>query len=164
MVKKSVKEKFRKPNINDGAEVWKLIKRTEVLDLNSSYSYLMWCSYFSDTSVVLEIDDRVVGFVSAFIKQSSPDTLFVWQIVVDETERGKGLASKMLHHLLKRESCKGIKYIEATVSPSNTQSIRLFEGLARKLNTHIKVTEFLKSADFPEDGHEEELKHQIGPF
>jgi len=164
IINKDLVQKFRKPNLDDGAEVWKLIKRTAVLDLNSSYSYLMWCKYFSDTSVIIEVNDDVVGFVSAFIKPSSPNTLFVWQVVVDKVMRGKGLASKMIHHLLARESCEDIKYIEATVSPSNIPSRKLFHGLAKELRTDIKVSKCFVSKDFPEKGHEDELTHQIGPF
>lgn len=156
--------KLRKPNLDDGAKVWNLIKKTEVLDLNSSYSYFIWCSFFSDTSVVYEVGDEIVGFVSAFINPLSSDLLFVWQVAVDEDEQGQGLASKMLHHLLDRESCKDVQYIAATVSPSNIPSQRLFQRLARELNTDIKVSEFLKTSDFPETGHEDELTYQIGPF
>src|SRR5699024_502549 len=54
-------ETLRAPTLDDGADVWTLIKETGVLDLNSSYSYLMWCTNFSDTSVVIETDDEIVG-------------------------------------------------------------------------------------------------------
>lgn len=124
----------------------------------------MWCNYFSDTSVIIEIDNEVVGFVSGFIKPTSPEVLFVWQVAVAESQRGKGFASKMLHHILEREVCEDIRYVEATVSPSNTPSQKLFRGLARKLETKIHVSECFNSNDFPEKGHEDELTHQIGPF
>lgn len=155
---------FREPNSDDGAEVWKLIKSTGVLDLNSSYSYLMWCNYFSDTSMIVEEDNKIVGFVSGFVKPTSPDRLFVWQVAVAESQRGKGLASKMLESLLEREACEGIHYVEATISPSNIPSSKLFHRLARKLETEIEVSECFVAEDFPEQGHEDELTHQIGPF
>src|SRR5699024_12005150 len=70
-----------------GSEVWKLIKETGVLDLNSSYSYLMWCSYFNDTSIIIESNEKVVGFVSGFVKPSSPNRLFIWQVARSEERR-----------------------------------------------------------------------------
>jgi len=164
IVKDSSGAVFREPCLEDGSEVWKLIKETGVLDLNSSYSYLMWCSYFNDTSIIIESNEKVVGFVSGFVKPSSPNRLFIWQVAVAESERGKGFASKMLHHLLKRNSCEGIEYIETTISPSNIASQKLFQGLARDLKTDIKVSECFSTNDFPEKGHEDELMHQIGPF
>lgn len=155
---------FRKPTLEDGSAVWKLVKSTGVLDLNSSYSYLMWCQNFGQTSVVVEQDDEIVGFVSGFIKPEKPDRLFIWQVAVDESQRGKGLASKMLQHILERDSCQNVHFVEATVTPSNIASQKLFRRLARNLDTHIHVSKCFGADDFPEEGHEDELTHEIGPF
>ncbi len=162
--KEATLETFRKPSSEDGAEVWKLVKNTRILDLNSSYSYLMWCSHFSETSVIVEENKEIIGFISGFIKPTSPNQLFIWQVAVAESARGKGLASKMLHHLLSRESCANINYIETTVSPSNIPSQKLFHGLARDLGSEIHVSTGFTENDFPEQGHEDEWLHQIGPF
>src|SRR5699024_8072805 len=86
--------------------------------------------------------------VSGFVKPSSPNRLFIWQVAVAESERGKGFASKMLHHLLKRNSCEGIEYIETTISPSNIASQKLFHGLARDLKIDIKVSECFRMKNF----------------
>lgn len=159
---------FSKPDKEDGADVWEMIKETEVLDLNSSYSYVMWCEIFSDTSVVVKDEEgKVVGFVSGFIHPDTPDTLFIWQIAVDESARGQGLATRMLFKLLEREQENEIRYVEATVTPSNIPSRRLFQGLAKKLDTNCLITEFFSSDDFPKEektDHEDELKFRIGPF
>lgn len=162
--KKDSTDTLREPNQEDGAGVWELIKSIGVLDLNSSYSYLMWCENFSETSVVIEVDKEIVGFVSGYIKPDEPDILFVWQVAVSETQRGKGSAYKMLHHILERDACKDIRYVEATVSPSNIPSQKLFQGLARNLDAKIEVSTCFTSEDFPEKGHEDELSHHIGPF
>ncbi|HIS29672.1 MAG TPA: diaminobutyrate acetyltransferase [Candidatus Avamphibacillus intestinigallinarum] len=155
---------FRKPTLEDGAQVWELVKSTGVLDLNSSYQYLMWCQYFSDTSVVVEQNGKIVGFISGFTNPKQTNTLFVWQVAVHESQRGKGLATKMLHYILDQDACKTINYVEATISPSNIPSQKLFQGLARDLNTDIKVSDCFKASDFPETGHEDEDSHLIGPF
>lgn len=155
---------FRKPLKDDGADVWELIKNTGVLDLNSSYSYLMWCEFFADTSIVIEHKENIVGFVSGFIQPSAPDTLFIWQVVVDEAERGKGLATRMLLQLVKRFTDGGLQYLEATVTPSNIPSQQLFRGLAEKLNTRCTVSECFSTDDFPEDEHEAEMIYRVGPF
>ncbi|MBY7143180.1 diaminobutyrate acetyltransferase [Virgibacillus sp. NKC19-3] len=155
---------FRKPNKDDGAAVWELIKQTGVLDLNSSYSYLMWCEIFSETSIVTEREGETVGFISGFIHPDTPNTLFIWQVAVNESERGNGLGTKMLFQLLNREHCGAIEYVEATVSPSNTPSRNLFQGLAQKLKTHCEVDDYFSSNDFPGEGHEDELLFKIGPI
>lgn len=155
---------FRNPNKNDGAAVWELIKHTGVLDLNSSYSYLMWCEIFSETSIVAIKDKETVGFISGFIHPDTPNTLFIWQVAVNESERGKGLGTKMLFQLLNRTTCEDVSYVEATVSPSNTASKHLFKGLAMKLDTSCLVGDYFSSDDFPREGHEDELLFKIGPI
>ena len=157
---------FRKPTKDDGAAVWQLIKDTEVLDLNSSYSYLMWCEVFSETSIVADRDGRTVGFISGFINPDSQDSLFIWQVAVNASERGKGLATSMLRELLKRSATSRVDFIEATVSPSNIPSQSLFEGLAKKLDTNCHISDYFTSEDFPDEDeeHEDELLFKIGPI
>ncbi|WP_338044663.1 diaminobutyrate acetyltransferase [Oceanobacillus jordanicus] len=154
---------FRNPVKKDGAAVWELIKHTGVLDLNSSYSYLMWCDIFSDTSVVAIDGRKVCGFISGYLHPKKTDTLFIWQVAVHESGRGKGLATSMLRNILKRTVCDEVRYIEATVSPSNIASTNLFKGLARDLDTNCLITDYFSSMDFPQDGHEDELLFKIGP-
>ncbi len=161
---------FRKPEKEDGAEVWRLIKQTGNLDLNSSYSYLMWCEVFSESSIIAFGglgEKRPVGFVSGFIHPEKPDTLFIWQVAVHESQRGKGLATKMLNQLLERDCCEQVKYIEATVGQSNTPSNNLFLGLARKFKSNYKISKYFESDDFPEseeEAHETEWLYRIGPI
>ncbi|PAV27970.1 diaminobutyrate acetyltransferase [Virgibacillus profundi] len=157
---------FRKPNKEDGASAWELVKHTGNLDLNSSYSYIMWCEIFSDTSIVVvrKETQKVIGFISGFIHPDQPDTLFIWQVAVHSSERGNGLATKMLLQLLDRDACEGVHYVEATVSPSNSPSKRLFLGLARKFETNWKISDYITTDDFPGTGHEDEMLFKIGPL
>lgn len=124
----------------------------------------MWCEFFPDTSVVVEHQERIVGFVSGFIQPAAPDTLFIWQVAVDESERGKGLATHMLFRLLRQSTCERVLFLEATVTPSNIPSQQLFLGLADKLQTRCEVSECFSTDDFPEVGHEPEFVYRIGPI
>lgn len=164
IIKEKMAVNIRRPDLSDGAAVWELIKNTKILDVNSSYSYLLWCRNFSETTVVIEANDEIIGFISGFINPAAPNRLFIWQVAVAEVGRGQGLATKMLHHLLEREACEDVQYIETTISPSNIPSQKLFRRLARDLKTDVQVSEYFVSDDFPEDGHEDELLHEIGPF
>lgn len=155
---------FRKPRKEDGANIWKLIKDTGNLDLNSAYCYLMLCELFPNTCVVAEQDRKIVGFLSAFQQPDAMDVIFVWQVAVDQSQRGKGLGTALIKELLQRKACVGIRYVEATVSPSNGASQSLFKRLARSLETECQVTECFSSVHFPVTGHEDELTYRIGPF
>ncbi|WP_228548393.1 diaminobutyrate acetyltransferase [Sporosarcina obsidiansis] len=155
---------FRIPTVEDGKLIWQLIKDTQVLDLNSSYSYLLWADQFSDTSIVVEKNGKIVGFISGFIQPKAQDTLFIWQVAVDESARGQRLASRMLQGILQSQSCRRIRYLEATVTPSNIPSTRLFKGLARDLQTDCVITDGYTEDQFPSGAHESEKLFRIGPF
>ncbi|MBM4761648.1 diaminobutyrate acetyltransferase [Bacillus sp. B15-48] len=156
--------RFRQPSKEDGAKMWELIKYTETMDLNSAYSYLMLSHYFSDTCVIAEDENQIIGFVSAFRPPQADDTIFVWQVAVNDKYRGEGIGKKLLNELLNRESCKKVRFLEATVSPSNIASQSLFKGLARTLECPCEVSDCFPEHLFPEPGHEAEQTYRIGPF
>ncbi len=153
---------FRSPKISDGVRLWEIARDSKVLDLNSSYSYILWCRDFAHTSVVSDVDGRAVGFVTGYIRQDSPTTFFVWQVAVDADQRGKGLAGRMLHNLMDRLTPQGITHLETTISPDNEASIALFTALARKRGTEIRKSELFAPNDFP-DSHEAEELYTVGP-
>lgn len=154
--------KFRKPQISDGVRLWEIARDSRVLDLNSSYSYVLWCRDFAATTVVSDIDGRAVGFVTGYIRQDAPRTLFVWQVAVDADQRGKGLAGRMLMELLDRLEPQGITHLETTISPDNEASIATFTSLARKRGTDIVKSDLFAPNDFP-DSHEAEELYTVGP-
>lgn len=154
-----------KPAASDGQDAWKLVKESAVLDLNSVYCYIMLCDYYADTCALARSDGgEPVGYLSACIPPGKPDTLFVWQIAVARTHRGRGLGTQLLTEVLNRASCAGVRYIEATISPSNTASRSLFHRLAERLKTTVCESEGYSSELFPEGLHEDEKLFRIGPF
>ncbi|MGP4063181.1 diaminobutyrate acetyltransferase [Halobacillus sp. H74] len=155
---------FSEPEKADGAAVYEMIESIPILDLNSSYSYLLWCEFFSETSVIVNDGKETVGFISGFINPTSPDTLFIWQVAVAETERGQGLATKMIDSILNRQVCQGVEYVEATVSPSNQPSQKLFKGFAEKKNVSCDISVCFEEDDFPGEEHEQENTFRIGPL
>lgn len=155
---------FVNPTIDDGAEMWELVKQSGGLDLNSPYSYLMMVKFFNKTCIVAKQGEKIAGFVTAFMLPEKHDTVFVWQIGVDREFRGQGIGTKILNALLTSDVCKNVKYLEATISPSNYGSQSLFKGLAQKLNTKYIISECFSEKWFPEGGHEKEETYRIGPF
>ncbi|WP_281975840.1 diaminobutyrate acetyltransferase [Halobacillus litoralis] len=155
---------FSEPEKSDGAAVYEMIEAIPILDLNSSYSYLLWCEFFSETSVIVNEGKETVGFISGFINPTSPDTLFIWQVAVAETERGQGLATKMIDSILNRQVCQSVEYVEATVSPSNQPSQKLFKGFAEKKNVSCDISVCFEEDDFPGEEHEQENTFRIGPL
>ena len=146
---------IRHPEKKDGLAIYRLVKKTKVLDVNSSYLYNLIGEHFSKTSLVITDKNSVVGFISGYLLPDKPDTLFIWQVGLDESLRGKGMAKKLVTKLIQIHS-DTITTVHTTVSPSNVPSNKLFDSIAKEFNTTIEHETFLDQSDF-EAGHEEEI-------
>lgn len=104
--------------------------------------------------MVVQYQNKLVGFVSGYRLPDNPKALFIWQVGVDDSMRGRGLAKKMIKTLL--DSVGNIETIHTTVSPSNVPSNKLFDSIAKEYGTTIEHQTFLSEDDF-EAGHEEEI-------
>lgn len=154
---------IRTPDKNDAKKVYNLIKKTKILDVNSEYLYLLQTTHFKDTCCVAEFNKEIVGFVSSYIHPQHSDILFVWQVAVDDALRGKNMAGQIIKHLLGRELLKGINYIYTTISPNNKASQRVFQKLAKEMNTIVEEETMFEIKDF-HNAHEDEILYKIGPL
>lgn len=154
---------FRSATPADGSEMWKFVQEAGILELNPSYAYILLCQHFGDTCLVAEKDGEMVGFVLAYVPPKQSDTVFVWQVGVSRKVRGKGVGYKLLRHLLALDGCRHVRFLEASVTPSNKASQNLFRAFARKSGTKCRKLPFFPSEFFPET-HEAELLYRIGPL
>ena len=152
---------FRPPTAADGHRMWEIARDSGVLDLNSSYAYVLWGAEFAKSSIVVEVEGRVVGFVTGFIRASEPDTIFVWQVGVDADQRGKGLAARLLHGLMDRTGKEqGTVRLRTTISPGNEASKRTFGAVARDRGMTLTSEDYL-GAELLGEGHEQEDLYTI---
>lgn len=154
---------LRAPTAKDGRALYRLAKSAGGLDVNSEYAYLLLGMHFSNTCVIAEKNDEPLGFVSAYILPEHPDTLFIWQIAIDQAHRKRGLATAMLKDIIGRDICRSVHHLQASITPSNSASQNLFASLARDLGSEIKRLSFFNAELFSEN-HEEEFLVHIGPF
>lgn len=156
---------LRMPTLEDGMSVFRLIQRCPPLDTNSSYCNFLQSGHFSSTSVAAEDDGKLVGFISGYILPDRPDTLFIWQVAVDEDARGLGLASQMLSHILSRPNCQDVHYLETTITEDNHPSWALFKRLSKRMDTEFGSTAAWLDKQAHFDGeHDSESLIRIGPF
>lgn len=143
--------------------MWQLATES-TLDDNSPYAYVLWGDHFSSTSrVALDTDDNVIGFVMGHRIPDRPDCLFVWQIGVADAFRGHGIASELLDGLW--ASVDGVKFLEATVTPSNSASDRLFRSFASRHGGEQSRGLAYNDELFPlGSSHEAEYLYRIGPI
>ncbi|MEU6643129.1 diaminobutyrate acetyltransferase [Saccharomonospora sp. NPDC046836] len=151
------------PSRDDGAALWRIARDSQKLDLNSSYAYLLWCHDFADTSVVARVGGNVAGFVIGYRRPGAPEAALVWQVAVDDAQRGRGLAGKMLDALFGRLVRQGVRYLDTTITPDNEASHRLFESFAKRWNASLERSEIFAADQFP-DEHEPEELFRIGPL
>ena len=153
------------PSAEDAAAVHELISRCKPLDLNSTYAYLLLCHHFADTCVVARRENQLVGFISGYVLPNDPQTFFVWQVAVHPDARGAQLGVRMLEHLLRsKRVATAARFMETTVSPSNTASRRMFQRFADEISASIEQQMLFDRSAFGNEEHEEEVLLKIGPF
>lgn len=142
--------------------MWRLATES-TLDDNSPYAYVLWTDAYASTSrVAVDEADHPVAFVMGFRKPEQPDCLFVWQIGVAPHVRGRGVASVLLDGLW--ADVQDLRYLEATVTPSNEASDRLFRSFAARHSGALERTLAYGEEHFPAGGHEAEFRYRIGPI
>lgn len=161
---------LRRPEVPDGAAMWRLARDSGALDTNSPYSYALWCRDFAGTSIVGAVDGRVVAFVTGYVRPEAPDTLFVWQVAVERAHRCRGLGRRMLLTLFAEVAGRlGVTHLEATVTPDNAPSRRMFEVFAAAnsagLHRHVlfRGDELMADGTEPAQPPEDEVLLRIGP-
>ncbi|WP_236241212.1 MULTISPECIES: diaminobutyrate acetyltransferase [unclassified Streptomyces] len=154
------------PRVEDGAAIWRIARDSRVLDLNSSYSYLLWCRDFAATSLVARESPggEPVAFVTGYVRPDRPGTLVVWQVAVDHGHRGRGLAAGLLEALASRLADRGVHTVETTVTPDNVPSDRLFTAFAERRGASLERRVLFDGGLFPEGTHEPEVLYRITPI
>ncbi len=106
----------------------------------------------------------MLGFVSGYMIPNKPCTLFIWQVVVSVQARGCGLATRMLHELIRRGQREEVRYVETTITRDNEASWALFRKAAKAFGAPLET-----SVAFDKDKHfqgEHDTEHllRIGPI
>lgn len=140
--------------------MWRIARDSQELDLNTSYAYLLWARDFAATSVVAVVDDEPVGFVSGYVRPDDPKTFMVWQVAVDSSQRGKGLARRMLDFLV---ADGAVDALETTITADNDASIALFTSFGKAHGASVDRGPLFTAEMFP-DGHDAELLFRIAPL
>lgn len=154
---------FEPPTVQDGERLWQLARESRTLDVNSRYSYLLWCRDYAATSIVARHEGEVVGFITGYRRPNSPGTLFIWQVAVADSHRRQGLARRMLDQLVARLLPGGVTELEATVTPDNLASTRLFTSFAEARGARLTRDE-LFSGQLLGEGHLAEILFRIEPL
>lgn len=125
---------------------------------------MLQCTDFADTCVVAERDGGIVGWLSGYRPPSAPDRIFVWQVAVDPSARGEGLALQMLDALIARPAAAGATSLTTTITAANKASWALFTAFARRHGaTLTKAVRFERDAHLG-SAHDTECEARIAPL
>jgi L-2,4-diaminobutyric acid acetyltransferase len=159
---------LRPPRGTDAIAIRDLVAETGVLDLNSTYAYLLLATDFAETSIVAEVSGKLQGFITGYRPPPRPDVLFVWQVAVASTAQRGGLAAAMLDNLVHRVRARrggGPLTVEATVSAGNVRSRAFFGAFARRHGVPLHEQVHFTAGQLDPDGaHEDEPLLTIGPI
>jgi L-2,4-diaminobutyric acid acetyltransferase len=151
----------RRPGVADGAACWQLACASGIRSVNARYAYLLWARDFHETSAVAWRRGGVVGFVTGFRRPEQPSTLYIWQIVVAEPVRGRGVGAAMLDVLVDR--LPDVGHVEATVASDDPPAQALFAGFAARRGAAV-ARSLLFGPDLLGRNHPPEVLVRVGPL
>lgn len=152
---------FRSPTAKDGYAINQLVSDNPPLDRNSVYCNLMQCLHFANTCVVVTHQDVLVAFMTGYVKPEALDTLFIWQMAVSSSVRGRGLAGRMLEQLVERNP---VKFIETTITANNRSSDAVFRRFAKTVGAEIHQQVLFDRDSHFHGEHDSEVLYRIGPM
>lgn len=152
---------FRTPVRSDGQRIHELVSLCPPLDENSAYCNFLQSIHFQKTCILAEQQDDILGFISAYRKPDKPSELFIWQVAVHPSARGKGLAFGMLKQLISQENLQDIEAIETTITRNNQGSWNLFKKFDRANGQQGQVSTFLDETRHFDGQHETEYLYRI---
>ena len=122
----------------DSANLRAFINECKPLGLNTGIAYWMLGRYFNNTCFVLEENNKIVGFATAIISPTKPDTLFFWQLGISANLRGKNYSFLLIDKIVSAAKEFQCKYIEFTIFPNNIASIKTVTSYAKRNNIMLK--------------------------
>lgn len=146
---------IKTPTLKDGVAIWRMVKASNKLDVNSTYLYCLLSDHFAQTCAIAYHQYQPVAFVTAYRLPQRPNVLFVWQIAVEQAYRGQGIALQLLEFLSRQAWFSTISEVQATISPSNDASAALFKKFAQQHQSRIIIEPYLTTQQLT-DAHEEE--------
>ena len=113
------------------------------LDVHTPYTYWVACRYHSKSIFILEDSGTPVGYIMAL---DNPDCVFLWQIGILSSHRGKGL-SKLLYARVMDFAAAAEKPLQVTIAPENKASYGAMENYCRSRGLTIQAEDTLHLND-----------------
>ncbi|GAA1024424.1 N-acetyltransferase [Acrocarpospora pleiomorpha] len=83
----------------------------------------LFLDHFFRSSLVAEVNDRLVGFLVGFLSPSQPTVAYIHYVAVDPDFRAKGLARELYTRFFDLARADARTVVQAITSPQNHRSI-----------------------------------------
>lgn len=137
-------------SMNDVQEVIELVARCKpyVVPYNQ-YAYWILQNYFGSTCRIVKVENKIIGYISA-MPSIDKNTVFIWQLCIDDEFRGKGLGTLLLSSVSDEAIRLGYGNLQLSISDTNTASQSLFKRFAQKNNFNMFEVERIKFGEMTE--------------
>lgn len=117
---------------SDVSKVRKLVQACEPLTLHTAVTYGVLLRSFPDTCFVAETSGELSGFISSVRGTAHPEAIYVWQIGVVPSARGKGLSLRLIDSVAMAANRIGCSVLQVGIEPSNDHSLSVFRAYAHR--------------------------------
>jgi len=123
---------------SDAEAVRAFVATCPPLTVHTAYTYWTTFRYLGSACYVLEDGADIVAYISALVDTTFPGVVFVWQIAVAPSMRGRRTATRLLDAVAEVAIARGSNRMQYTVEPANAASLRVFERYAQRRGTRVR--------------------------
>lgn len=147
---------LRAPDRDDEKDIVALVESSSSEAMRKVHGNLIANRFSPETSVVAELDGKLVGWALAYVLPFDPETLFIWKVEVSECAEDTGLSSLMLGHLMRQDACQDVTRVQTSLPSDDEDSWFLFRRFANWQRSRMKIQPFFTQALFPQKRHKNE--------
>jgi len=103
--------------------------------------YHLFCKFFSNTSLICEVDHSTVAFLLGFLSQVDPIEAYIHLVAVDPAFQRMRIAQRLYAHFFKVVREHGVRVVRLIVNPDNDVSLRFHRKLGFRPDLHHPTIE-----------------------
>lgn len=152
---------IRKCTVEDVDSLRRFVDRCKPLELHTPFTYWTLFNYFSNICFLMIEKDELIGFISGIKGSLDKEVVYLWQIGVSKSHRGKNYASVLIDNFIKAVIELDCNKIQVSISPDNEASYNTFLKYAKEHSYNFAKIGEVKYNDQLSDKKEYEILYQI---
>jgi ribosomal protein S18 acetylase RimI-like enzyme len=100
--------------------------------------YHLFTKFFSNTSLIIEKEDDILGFLLGFQSQKNLKDAYIHLLCIMPQFRNQGLAKALVKRFLGIMSQKGCNHVYLITSPKNKRAINFYRQMGFEVNKKEK--------------------------